>query len=78
MYMRAATVWEIAITVALGKLVDRDGAVPRLPSILVERGMVSLLILPTHAVEAARLPLIHRIRLIACWSRRVASNSSRS
>jgi PIN domain nuclease of toxin-antitoxin system len=59
-YVSAATVWEIAITVALGNLDDRDGAVPRLPSILVERGMASLPILPTHAVEAARLPLIHR------------------
>lgn len=59
-YVSAATVWEIAIKVALGKLADRDGAVPRLPSILVERGMTSLPILPTHAVEAARLPLIHR------------------
>ncbi len=59
-YVSAASVWEIAIKVALGKLADRDGAVPRLPSILVERGMSALPILPAHAVEAARLPLEHR------------------
>lgn len=59
-YVSAASVWEIAIKVALGKLADRDGAVPRLPSILVERGMLALPILPSHAVEAARLPLEHR------------------
>lgn len=59
-YVSAATVWEIAIQVASGKLADPDGAVPRLPSILVERGMVALPNLPAHAIEAARLPPIHR------------------
>ena len=59
-FVSAASVWEIAIKTALGKLADPDGAVPRLPAILLERGMMALPISPTHAVEAARLPPIHR------------------
>ena len=56
----SVTAWEIAIKVALGKLDDRDGAVPRLPMILVERGMIALPIIPSHAIEAASLPPVHR------------------
>lgn len=56
----AASVWEIAIKTTLGKLADPDGAVPRLPAILMERGMIALPISPTHAIEAASLPPIHR------------------
>lgn len=59
-FVSAASVWEIAIKVALGKLDDRDGAVPRLPLILVERGMIALPIMPAHAIEAAGLPPVHR------------------
>ena len=59
-FVSAASVWEIAIKVALGKLDDRDGAVPRLPLILVERGMIALPIMPAHAIEAADLPPVHR------------------
>ena len=59
-FVSAGSVWEIAIKVALGKLEDRDGAVPRLPLILVERGMIALPITPAHAIEAASLPPLHR------------------
>ena len=59
-FVSAASVWEIAIKAALGKLDDRDGAVPRLPMILVERGMIALPIIPSHAIEAANLPPVHR------------------
>ena len=59
-FVSAASVWEIAIKTALGKLADPDGAVPRLPAILMERGMIALPISPTHAIEAASLPPIHR------------------
>ena len=58
--LSVASAWEIAIKVALGKLDDRDGAVPRLPIILVERGMIALPIIPSHAIEAASLPPVHR------------------
>jgi PIN domain nuclease of toxin-antitoxin system len=59
-YVSAASVWEIAIKVALGKLADPTNAIPRFPAILAERGMTDLPISTAHAVEAASLPALHR------------------
>jgi PIN domain nuclease of toxin-antitoxin system len=67
-----ASVWEIGIKASLGKLSDALGAVPRLPSILVERGIQSLPIEAAHAIEAATLPRLHRDpfdRMIVAQSR---------
>ncbi len=59
-FVSVASIWEIAIKLSLGKLADSANAVPRLPSLLVERGMIALAIEATHALEAAALPRIHR------------------
>jgi PIN domain nuclease of toxin-antitoxin system len=56
----AASIWELAIKVALGKLGDPTGAIPRLPAILPERGFTELPVTALHAVHAAGLPRIHR------------------
>jgi PIN domain nuclease of toxin-antitoxin system len=59
-YVSSASVWEIAIKVRLGKLADPQDAVPRLPQILVERGMTELPISAVHALGAGSLPNHHR------------------
>ncbi|MDQ1248408.1 MAG: hypothetical protein QG597_2780 [Actinomycetota bacterium] len=51
-----ASVWEIAIKHALGKLTGP----PDLLDIVVNCGLIELPIRSRHAIEAGRLPLLHR------------------
>jgi PIN domain nuclease of toxin-antitoxin system len=55
-YVSAATVWEVAIKQALGKL---DGPAD-LPERIRDSGFQPLAIDHDHAIAAGRLPLIHR------------------
>jgi PIN domain nuclease of toxin-antitoxin system len=55
-YVSAATIWEVAIKQAAGKL---PGPVS-LPERIQENGFVPLPVSPEHAIIAGRLPLIHR------------------
>jgi PIN domain nuclease of toxin-antitoxin system len=59
-FVSSASAWEMATKVRLGKLRDPANAVPRLSSILVERGMIELAITVAHASEAGLLPGVHR------------------
>lgn len=71
-FVSVASVWEIAIKRALGKLNDPSDAIPRLPSILADRGMGTLPIEAVHAIDAAALPGLHRDpfdRMIVAQSR---------
>lgn len=54
-FVSAATVWEVAVKQAAGKLGPAD-----LPEKILECELRSLPITPTHALTAARLPPIHR------------------
>jgi PIN domain nuclease of toxin-antitoxin system len=68
----SASAWEMATKLRLGKLRDPDGAVPRLPAILLERGLVELPVTVAHAIEAGLLPAQHRDpfdRMLAAQSR---------
>lgn len=56
----SATAWELSTKVRLGKLVDGTGVIPRLPDVLLERGMTELPVTVAHAVEAGALPGPHR------------------
>ncbi|MFD4429007.1 type II toxin-antitoxin system VapC family toxin [Nocardia sp. NPDC058497] len=55
-YVSSAAVWEIALKQASGKL----GGPADLPERVVGSGFLPLPIDARHAIEAARLPLIHR------------------
>lgn len=55
-YVSSASVWEVAIKQAIGKL---DGP-PDLPERIRDAGFSPLPIESDHAITAARLPLIHR------------------
>jgi PIN domain nuclease of toxin-antitoxin system len=55
-YVSTATVWEVAIKQALGKLVGPAD----LPEQVRDSGFRSLPIADEHAIVAARLPLHHR------------------
>jgi PIN domain nuclease of toxin-antitoxin system len=55
-FVSAASVWEIAIKQALGKLT----APSDLLDILDRSGLIELPIRNRHATEASRLPLLHR------------------
>ncbi|MEV6319833.1 type II toxin-antitoxin system VapC family toxin [Nocardia sp. NPDC051787] len=55
-YLSAATVWEVAIKQAIGKLEGPDD----LPERICDSGFIPLPIDHEHAVIAGRLPLIHR------------------
>jgi PIN domain nuclease of toxin-antitoxin system len=55
-YVSTATVWEVAIKHALGKLVGPAD----LPEAVRDSGFRSLPIADDHAIAAARLPLHHR------------------
>jgi PIN domain nuclease of toxin-antitoxin system len=52
----AATIWEVAIKQAIGKLPEPAG----LPELVRDSGFAQLPISARHAITAARLPLIHR------------------
>ncbi len=55
-YVSAATIWEVAIKQAIGKLPEPAG----LPELIQDSGFAELPISSHHAMTAARLPLIHR------------------
>jgi PIN domain nuclease of toxin-antitoxin system len=55
-FLSAATVWEIAIKQAIGKLKEPA----ELPEQIRDSGFRELPITSQHAVAAGRLPLIHR------------------
>jgi PIN domain nuclease of toxin-antitoxin system len=55
-YLSAATIWEVAIKQAAGKLPEPTG----LPERIQESGFIPLPISFDHAIIAARLPMIHR------------------
>jgi PIN domain nuclease of toxin-antitoxin system len=55
-FLSAATVWEIAIKQELGKLAEP----PDLAERARDAGFQELSITAGHAIEAARLPMIHR------------------
>jgi PIN domain nuclease of toxin-antitoxin system len=57
-YVSAATIWEVAIKQAIGKLPEPT----RLPERIQESGFRPLPISADHAIIAARLPMIHRDR----------------
>lgn len=55
-FVSAATIWEVAIKQAIGKLPEPTG----LPELVRDSGFAQLPISAQHAITAARLPLIHR------------------
>ena len=55
-YVSAATIWEVAIKQAIGKLPEPTG----LPERIRDRGFAELPISSQHAMTAGRLPPIHR------------------
>jgi PIN domain nuclease of toxin-antitoxin system len=55
-YVSAATLWEVAIKQAIGKLIEPAG----LPERIQRSGFAALPISFEHAIAAGRLPLIHR------------------
>ncbi len=55
-YVSAATIWEVAIKQAIGKLPEPAG----LPELIRDSGFAELPISSQHAMTAGRLPLIHR------------------
>ena len=59
-FVSAATAWEMATKVRLGKLRDPSDAVSRLSEIVSERGMSELRVSIEHAVRAGRLGGAHR------------------
>src|ERR1700755_3013060 len=54
-YVSAATIWEVAIKQAIGKLPEPAG----LPELIRGSGFAQLPISARHAITAARLPLLH-------------------
>ncbi|GGK58982.1 twitching motility protein PilT [Planomonospora parontospora subsp. parontospora] len=54
-FVSAATIWEVGIKQALGKLAPAD-----LPERILGCELRELVITPTHALTAARLPPLHR------------------
>jgi PIN domain nuclease of toxin-antitoxin system len=55
-YVSVATIWEVAIKQAIGKLPGPAD----LPEHIRDSGFVPLSISPAHAMAAGRLPLLHR------------------
>jgi PIN domain nuclease of toxin-antitoxin system len=55
-YVSAATIWEVAVKQAAGKLPGPTS----LPERILENGFVLLQIGAEHSIIAARLPMIHR------------------
>ena len=54
--MSAATIWEVAIKQAIGKLPEPAG----LPERIRDSGFAELPITSRHAITAGRLPPVHR------------------
>ncbi len=59
-YVSAASAWEMATKVRLGKLRDPGGAVPRLSQVLRDRALTALPVTVDHAVAAGGLSGPHR------------------
>ncbi|MBO3752643.1 type II toxin-antitoxin system VapC family toxin [Streptosporangiaceae bacterium NEAU-GS5] len=55
-YVSAATIWEVAIKQAMGKLSEPSD----LPELIRDCGFRALPITVDHAIAADRLPLLHR------------------
>jgi PIN domain nuclease of toxin-antitoxin system len=55
-YVSAATIWEVAIKQAIGKLPEPAG----LPERIRDSGFTPLPISAEHAIAAGRLPMVHR------------------
>ncbi|HLH83753.1 MAG TPA: type II toxin-antitoxin system VapC family toxin [Trebonia sp.] len=55
-YVSAATVWEVAIKQAIGKLPGPPG----LPGLIRGSGFTPLPVSAEHAIAAGRLPVLHR------------------
>jgi PIN domain nuclease of toxin-antitoxin system len=55
-YVSAATIWEVAIKQAIGKL----SGPPGLPERIRDCGFIPLPMNAEHAIIAGRLPLVHR------------------
>lgn len=55
-YVSVATIWEVAIKQAIGKLSEPRG----LPELIKDSGFTPLAISAEHAITAGRLPMIHR------------------
>ncbi|MBR8839222.1 MAG: type II toxin-antitoxin system VapC family toxin [Stigonema ocellatum SAG 48.90 = DSM 106950] len=60
LWFSVASVWEIGIKVAIGKLPLPEPIDSYISSRMVQLGAQSLLIRATHAIHAAALPLHHR------------------
>lgn len=60
LWLSAASVWEMGIKVALGKLPLPEPLNSYLPSRMAQLGVRSLDIRAAHALQAASLPLHHR------------------
>lgn len=65
-YPSAATLWEVAIKQATGKLAGPSD----LPERIRDSGLLALPISHEHAIVAGRLPPCIVTRSIGCWSRR--------
>ena len=59
-FVSAASAWEMATKIRIGKLRDPANAVPRLSMVLQENGMTELPVSVAHAVEAGGMPGPHR------------------
>ena len=59
-YVSAASAWEMATKVRLGKLRDPDGVVPRLSQVLRDRALTALPVTVDHAVAAGGFSGPHR------------------
>ena len=60
LWLSVASVWEMGIKVALGKLLLPEPLDSYLPSRMAQLGVRSLDIRATHALQSASLPLHHR------------------
>lgn len=60
LWFSVASIWEIGIKVAIGKLPLPEPIEIYVPSRMVQLGALSLEITATHALQAAALPLHHR------------------
>ena len=60
LWLSVASVWEIGIKVALGKLPLPEPVESYIPTRIAQLGMQSLEIRTFHALQAAALPLHHR------------------
>jgi PIN domain nuclease of toxin-antitoxin system len=55
-YLSPVTVWEVAVKHSIGKLAGPDN----LPELVRDSGFIEVPLNHRHAIEAARLPLLHR------------------